>query len=594
MQVSRLYKFLPPLRPRAWLTLVLPLALALSFLIATGGELQRGLTSVLRSDAPSLYAAASGEAIERFPNLGSWLLWGLDPVPLILAFMIIGTSLYARTVLLASLFVGVGTFVGLTLLDLLMVLSAEDQQISGWGVSVSANLLAGCAIGIATVLALKSFTFMWRKAPKGIALMLFPIGVVVASVSASTILYLILYFFFHPTSVHLEARLEAPAKGFFFPADGSRVRVRSNDEPFRPFSIIPPETPAGYAEATFIDAQALLSWSASTPGPQYEMRMTVVTDCPSIQPFERAASLRPNWVLRDIRSFGLQMDAGLTYVFIDRVGDRNYTVDVEGPAFFWIKPFDGATRQQRSVEAYVRPASRLIVQGGTPLRLFLNAPLTDVDDQRRAISVERTMRLTVDGEATEIRAGGRRDLGDRPLRCATAGPSVEALDARELAGAFSVGILVEIVQAPNQRENYLPNGGRLLLNRLSGSVEIFEPMTATLSDRRLGEAASISVSGHFPRAYLDGVEVKADDRDGFDGFGEFVGYLDDGGYRLTGQAAGLWRNQRRVNPTRWERLPVEIQATLLGAMGILLVFIGRFLFRIFPHLKRDEELFLKV
>lgn len=155
-------KLLPPLRLKAWLTLALPLALA--FLIAIGGDLQHGLTSTLRSDASSLYAGAYGEGISKFPDLGTWLSWGLDPVLTPLALLIVTAALYARTVWLASLFIGVGTFVALTATDaLILIFADEDQQISSLGVSVAANFLAACAIAIASVLALKCFFILLEE-----------------------------------------------------------------------------------------------------------------------------------------------------------------------------------------------------------------------------------------------------------------------------------------------------------------------------------------------------------------------------------------------------------------------------------------------
>lgn len=362
------------------------------------------------------------------------------------------------------------------------------------------------------------------------------------------------------------------------------------------FSPIPPRTEASGAEVTLVDARPVLSWTAPSTGARFNAKLTIVTDCAPLDPFKQTEAFRPNWQLGNVKSLSFEMDAGQTTAFVDDAGDRDYTLEVRGGAFFWLNAGRQSESEKRSVSAYVQPPSRLSVRGGTPLRFFVSVPLIDADEQKRPFSKARTMRITGNGKAMNVTAGGSRTLNrERLLRCGVAGSSMDAiLNSGALSGAFLIGVLVEIIEAPEQSRITLPDGGLLSLRGLAGQVEIFEPATADASNGSLGVASGISVIGNISRAQLDGTEVKFNKDDGLDGFGRFRGRMDGNGYEIRGLAEGLWRNQRRVNPTRWERMPTEVQATLLAALGLILLGLGRLLMKLLPHLKKDEELFLQM
>jgi hypothetical protein len=594
MQCPRLSKFLPPVRLKVWISLAVPVALALAILIGIGGELQHDLTSVLRNDAASLYAGAYKEGIANFPDLGTWLELGLDPILFSIALLIVTASLYRRTLWGAALVTGAGTALALSLLDVGALLFRKDTE-DALALSLSADVLAGISIGLAAVLVLKWYVHLWRRFNESlVSLVAFSSIVLAAAVSFSTILYLALFFFFQPTPVEINARLEAPARGFFVSYSDDRPdRFRKGEEPGRAFSIIPPQSSGAGAELDLIDSRPVLSWRSSANGPTFDARVFLLLDCGPLAPFEVASKFTPAWQLRNVSSLTITVDRGQSFAFVDGGPDRKFTLDVHGGAMFWLEKANKARKLQRNVQAYVSSPSRLSAAGSAPLKFALEAPLMRVTEHRFATSVLRTMKLAANGKVETLSAGGARRYTGGRLNCRSA-PASAVDRAAALATAFDATLVAEIIQRRDESRFYAVDSGRLSVSGIDGWVKIDSPEVGDVSGRALGEAFGITFAGKVVGATIDGVELKPSEQDGFDAYGEFRGTLEDSGYRIEGSAKGLWRNQHRMNPTRWERMSTELQATLLGALGVILFALAKLSRHAFPHFKKNEELFLQL
>jgi hypothetical protein len=95
-----------------------------------------------------------------------------------------------------------------------------------------------------------------------------------------------------------------------------------------------------------------------------------------------------------------------------------------------------------------------------------------------------------------------------------------------------------------------------------------------LAESQVGMAEILMIGEGLSSLVVAGRKIEVGPKDALVAVGEIDGEYDkDANLLLTGEARNLWLNDKRLNPTKWERLAVEVQlfviTTLLAAgLGI--------------------------
>ena len=105
----------------------------------------------------------------------------------------------------------------------------------------------------------------------------------------------------------------------------------------------------------------------------------------------------------------------------------------------------------------------------------------------------------------------------------------------------------------------------------------------------IGPSGILTFQGKDADLTIDGQSQELDDRATVVLFGGFSGYAQDTGhYSFNGQAVKAWKDGQRINPTRWERIRIELQIFLLTVVAALAATIGGFLISVTRWLSQIE------
>jgi hypothetical protein len=143
----------PKLAGRVWICLAIPMAIMTSFIVSVGTQLQTAVFSAIGSRAPSIYAAAYGNAYAPFPSIRAWLSAGLDWWWLSAGVLIVLLSFRARRIKYFLPMFGVATAIVLTASDLLSMafFGADRTQLV---TNIIGNVLGGGVVALVCAMAL--------------------------------------------------------------------------------------------------------------------------------------------------------------------------------------------------------------------------------------------------------------------------------------------------------------------------------------------------------------------------------------------------------------------------------------------------------
>jgi hypothetical protein len=91
-----------------------------------------------------------------------------------------------------------------------------------------------------------------------------------------------------------------------------------------------------------------------------------------------------------------------------------------------------------------------------------------------------------------------------------------------------------------------------------------------LQQSESGALDFLSLSGNVLNLNVDGAARTITPGDDYSAVGDFEASFDQGGkVKLVGSARMFWKNESRINPTRWERLTWDVRALLITLGGTL-------------------------
>lgn len=581
---------------RRWFAFFVPATLCLAFILSVGPFLQSYIVSLVSSDAPSIYGSAYADGLASFPSLDDWLLAGFDWDYLVVSGLAVSVACYSQTARGQFASLAVACSVGLSAVDVLAWATEPSIDLGQLLVSFCANLTGSA------VVALLLLTIIWmheRVAPGG-GQTIRAVYLILAGLAVSVLTHYALLFFYKPLSVRVDFTASRPMSGVF---NGHRIigattrrASQKNVDTARPraFGLLP-EVNGGRGEVNSPAGRLKVSWRPNAPGPGYLVNLTFYANCFGPRQIAKLPSWRVGLVRPGVRSLDLAFDGGQTWFGIspDERNRLSY-VDAQPLLFSTQSEKDGIR-----ITYFSTGEGTLRNVGPERQAFFLNAALMKSDGSSGVI-VPRALDLIVNGERQRIvfeRTGTINADATHTCQALVPPPGMgpHSVGGSRLVSSrslMSIGILVRLAPMPQTSTRvFAPPADSVAVTGGNGWLEIAGLEPEKLAEKDLGGTDFIGIGRGLKELLVEGarIEIRRDQQ--LIVLGDLRGgYGEDGTLRISGDARAAWLESRRLNPTKWERLPTEMQIFVLTSFVAMLAGVANLWRKLFTRLRDPAPL----
>jgi hypothetical protein len=583
--------------PRAWILQILPVALLISFLTSVGPEIQRHATSVVTSDAPTIYSAVYDHSITQFATLSEWLGSALAPPFLIVGLLVAHLSLRLGRLWTVAAAVAFWTAVFLTLMDIVALAFAGELSIGIVFQNIIANILGGIAVAAIVGVALPVYHGLSDAFPDSTAIAKVASGAILVALGTglSVLSYLALYTFFQPVPVRISAVLDPPVEGYFAPPTqgGDDARAERNEATSsHQFSLLPDETAKGSVRISSPKGQMLAGWAARSPRARYDLEVRLVGNCYDVD-LSTVRGGQSALVRKGIREASLKFDDGFSMFQASSPDGGRFRFDAQAPVSYWLRK----NPRGLQIEYFVSAGDQFSLASSGKVHFFLGAILMRYEGPGRGSIASRTVELTIDGKTHRLALQfASRGVTGSSGKCRAVSALTPFAQPKSGSGAalpvssVQVGLLLTLTPTRASEGNYDANASAVSVRKANGWLVVSDLAEEDLRRSEVGSARLLSFKGKPIRVEVDGKAIDANEFVPFIAFGRIDGdILQAGRVKLDGVADKLWMGSTRVNPTRWERLAADVQLWIIGGLLALLVALARIVW--WPVMKRyrDED-----
>ncbi|TPL89704.1 hypothetical protein FJ941_02490 [Mesorhizobium sp. B2-3-13] len=541
---------------------ILAYCIAITLLLAPGPQLQIFLMGILNGDSASIYEAAHGTDVVPFVSLAEWLMEAYQPNLLAIAFVMAAATL--RTGSPAQM-LWRGTAAGLC------ALSINDFAIYQWSgtfeqssftESLFANLcgafLISCAIVSITQIAEWTIEHLQPSRPlrrAAVALEICALGIFLNAVA-----FYAADFFYRPLPVQIDAYLDAPLNGSF----ATNPSYIDKDNP--PFQLFPTDFDVPVVKWRNPNGGISAAWHVTNPQTKFDLQIEILSGCLDTDWISGIGADRPSHRVSDIKRLSVSFEGGASdfWIFDTDKGAGKISLEADPVAPFGLEV--GKKANTKDLWQFIGSPSHLIYENSADVlsfyagRVFLDA----LDDKANTIDlIPRKLVVEIDGKPYFITFIPATPMPGDKAACtiAAARKAFQSGTFKMPSSGISVGVRVTVTARPNG-----------LLSRQDSELNVSGEsgwITMDDIDRRAmdgipgGVATLLEAKGNLS-IDVDGTAQNVRPTDQFRAIGAFRGIsTDHGKLRFVGNATSLTKNERRLNPTKFESGKITQQLTVL-------------------------------
>lgn len=571
------YKEQSFLRVGALLTAVIILPL--------GSYLQQIFVAAFDTHQTSIVEAAYGASSVSYtisePYETIWMI----------GFLIIGISSFfsirnGSTLKSATFSISLVFFFGLTALD---VIGFFIYRNDGLGVSVLANLLGASLVALLYAIVVSVSHRLGSNEVRSAAPISYAsVGLLLVLVScvfsaAYTALMV-------PIAVKVYAEAYAPTQVYYA---NPPIDEDIEEEEFRRMSFVGPVWPEESAKGMYFTGEAPhLNYSSLSKHDRSEVEISFFSDCITSD----SRNLPKNdfsLKFSDISKISIGSNGVVDRVVIS--SPQYLDVDWADSVFglFWVSEDarldagdaggDITSEEGERVSTFLnKPESvRLVSQEELTILWQASVYKSEGDGENRVSGkAHKNLTLQIDEWEKDVTVQPKvAEFTDQILDCRP----ISVDDAASVAAALTLKISLKV--HPNKgalRERF----GSSEFTVDHGSLWLTDVNPDMFDGRSFGYLSFVAIPGGVSFVEVNGTPIKfPNDETVIWARGELEGrYQGRAKFVVAGDAHYLWTDQKRLNPTIWERLSSEERLWLLGALGALLITLGRLLF---PILRSD-------
>lgn len=559
-----------------WLRAVHPQKIAMSIgfavmvalVIAPGAYIQSAAFGLLDMDSYTLYAAVYGDAINRLPTFTDWLSISAAPefMTISLTVAIFAVARKKRAEFLFFVFIGVT--VGLTLNDVVSAIRADALSVGYLVKNVISNMAGAVFVACLAALAIILPKVILPNRTPLIATVAAP---VLLGCAFSGMIYGILGLFTHLLPLNAVISLEGAVSGYI-----SRDRPSSSDQKdTRTFTLIPSDLRFERLELTGSDNLSVL-WERTKTDTEFSLSVHLVDTCWSSSDIDEEPEFAPIFLQNNIKT--VKIGSNATSKQLQVLGDQLRLEVTDSPISSFSIDNDQALSSVDITE-FLAPDARVATSTDGSISIRLTGA-TLVRSEDRTVLSEKNFTLNVDGTTIRLELLPPPILSDDEISdCSFLDAEADESGNFRLNSVVMGGVLLMIERTTVPVGYVNDTDGILRIENANGWLKVPDISTQSLNNAE-GRVNFLSFSSPSSRVVIDGTQVDMTAGQNFSGFGNvYTRYRNDGVLLASGELKAAWGEGKRLNQTRWERLPTELRIAILTAFATFMLWASRRLIR---------------
>ena len=545
------------------LILVVAFGLSISLMISPGALVQQAFLSIFDHDARTIYQSIHGNSINRYPNLGDWLLGAFHPMFLFVSF---STSIFV--VLMSSfrkffMALWLGTAAGLSGLDIVNGILMSDETFSVLIQNLVANSIGGVALALVSSVIAITTEMLFRNGNMGriSKVVISAIGIVSIGLLSSVFLYMSIVVILHPLPIEVRIVTTLPVSGTF----GTERPLPSQKLSDNPFALIPTDAQLHRSQLLGFD-NLEFRWHKTHDDTTFSLSLYAVSECGLGSELEDLSSEKAVFSKSDVKKVRilgdatgrreLQVDGEQSEILISEAQTRSITT-------FWLE--EGVTNSSLRITQLLGENVKVLAKTSGSITVMMTGILLDRGDERSHL-VQRHFSLIVDGEEKRITFVPVAKIPEdgRP-ECEILSNKSSNSEKFQFDEQMMAGIIIHLQRTGT------PSG---YLNDFDGQFDLIHPngwFTAPSVDwkqlPRRGKMALIDLPGSIGEFDIEDIPQEFSHSQRFHGWGDLTAsYVDNGRLMINGVYRAAWIGSKRLNPTRWESWPYGYKIALLTAL----------------------------
>lgn len=559
-----------------FLSIVASMGIALSFILATGPEVQRHLIALVNGTASSIYGTSYKEAFVHFPSLSDWLRTGISwPYLIMGAVIAFAAARYTRPRSIYSITV-LSSWIILLTYDVINgaaygLLSQEylfENAIS--------NLIGGAIIAALLILALIIRDSCYENMVGGASIRRFVSLSILAifGILTSTTIFYLLTFFYQPVPVSVDLLVDHPISGMIVVDKDDDTLEENGEEQAQFFSLVPVTERRQSYSWNSPRGQLGADWMALDVSTKYDAFLELHAGCYSVRDLKDRNGEKLK--LDNITRLSISFDEGDSKfeTIPDSQASGSLALELDKTSLFWSKR-NSEKPEEIEVTQFIENARIIYTDNAGLVEFYLSASLFGgADDNLKASSRSLVIQTNKGGYRVSVLPPNTSSPEER-IKCQNVDTisAIKTGSLRAPKNAPFIGITVRI-----QSTSEKTNKGNLVVSGGDGWLTM-EKMDSHDLSTGSGKIDFLSFTGNTIKMNVDGTAADFTPYESFSIYGTLDGDFDGSArMRVSGIAELLWKDRTRLSPTRWEQIPWEARTLLLSIASIVLLFVGKPLF----------------
>ncbi|WP_308925061.1 hypothetical protein [Janthinobacterium sp. J1-1] len=573
---------IPSWLPR-FLKITLPLAIGLAFILSAGPQVQSYLFSFVNSNVPSVYGSAYKDQLIDFPSLREWAVGVANWPFLAMAFIIVLTAIRDAKPRVILWCVSFSSFIVLSIFDIGFTLYRGDCTVKLIAENLLGNFVGSLVIAglVVVIIALAEFLFLHVPANPVAKKIAAGSSVVISGFMFLVLMYYLADLFYSPLSVRMEAHLASPVSGAIVFKGQSNPSAKNNDVKLKKLSqsLVPNKAIHSHASWHAAEGQQKIAFRGMSPSTRYEVAFIFLSGLCTSEKIKKLSPVEPTMKFNDIDKGNISFDAGTSMldIFTPESAASKFSLSIKDLSMFWFAQ-ESSTKETHLTHFLNESDSVKIVVAHKDNSFLLTAPLMQTKAGKTVLAT-RIFTAKLGAKDYVIRfAPSKMARSDSVSNCkVVAAADIERSDNGGFLSAKGVravsNVLVKITQdedpqtLSSEETEFLVSGG--------GGWFRLDPMNAEeFENHHVGALEMVQTRGNISELALDGQAMAARPLSTYTAVGEFTAAYGAGGaLMVSGLAKSLWKDDGRLNMTKWEKLTWEPMVLILGLLGGAIVWV---------------------
>jgi hypothetical protein len=557
---------------------VIPITLGISFIVSTGPQVQQYTLSFLNSDVPSIYGSVNDDKLVGFYDLGSWTSMGFHWLYLLISLPIAVAAIKSKKPRAQVWYCTVVCFAVLTAADIIYSLIDSSLTAKSLAQNLASNLVGSGVISI-FILAFFSvaevfYNFSPLSAPLKKTLCSYIVSLF--GIFLCCLTYYICDVFYNPLPSKVEIFFSSPAEWAvdrLTPTEATKNpedKSRKNEK----FSVMPNTAVSGLINWTTFSPQTISIFPAPEET-KYKIEVALLSGFCTPELIDKLKISKMAHAFTEVKNASFGFDKGMSVFSLLKTSENQvkYSVDFSGKSVLNLS--QNVKDKTIQITEFVSSEATLnMVNSSGSQDFLLTVPLAaEVADKFSFKS--RVISIAIDNKKIKVQFDPDKRLQnkkDNACKIAiigsesaiTSGLQQKVIDA----GLFgSVLVRVSRQEFPNSFGHEIEG---IKAKSSGGWIQFTDLDPETLDRYSMGDVAMVQVRGNVSDLIVDNVSIPTKQMTTYTAIGSIrLEYGDQGKIKASGTARGLWRDQSRMNETKWEKLTWEPKLALLSFFAVV-------------------------